>query len=184
VDVKILNEAGYDEAIYGLSLSHGVSQERAVEVAKKLAPKDGGHNKVLESIMLWINVEAPRYWWQEADTYRLSTKQSASTMHTIHKRLLEQGDFENNIDDAYLVVLNRALTDYRDSGSRHDLAFFKSLLPEGFLQQRVWVMSYKTARNIILQRHNHRMPGWQMFCNTVLETCEHPELLPGPPDWR
>ena len=89
--IEILGEAGYDAAIKGLSLSKGCTIERAKEVAVNLAPKDGGHNKILESIYIWIDIVAPRYWWQEADTYRISTKQSGSTMHTIQKRLLEKG---------------------------------------------------------------------------------------------
>ena len=53
------------------------------EISEKLHDKDEGHNKFLESIIIWAEVTAPRYWWQEADTYRLSTKQSESTMHTL-----------------------------------------------------------------------------------------------------
>lgn len=68
MQVKILREAGYEEAILGLSLSKGATIERAKEVAVQLAPKDGGHNKLLESIQAWLDVTAPRYWWQEADT--------------------------------------------------------------------------------------------------------------------
>jgi hypothetical protein len=66
VKIKILKEAGYDEAILGLSLSKGTSIERAKDVAVILSDKDGGHNKLLESIYIWLDVTAPRYWWQEA----------------------------------------------------------------------------------------------------------------------
>ncbi len=104
--ISILREAGYDEAILGLSLSYGTDIDTAKETAKRLAPKDGGHNKFLESIYLWLDITAPRYWWQEADTYRLSTKQSESTMHTILRRDLEQSDFEYVIDDFMLYTIN------------------------------------------------------------------------------
>ena len=77
--VEILKEAGYDEALLGLSLSYGTTIERAEEVAKKIASKNGGHNKFLESIIMWIDVTAPRYWWSQMDTYRMMTKQSQST---------------------------------------------------------------------------------------------------------
>ena len=89
MDVQIMAECGVVEAMVGLSLSYGVgkSYEEMLEVAKKLYNKDGGHNKFLESIVVWLNIDAPRYWWQQFDTYRVgTTKQSGSTMHTIMKR--------------------------------------------------------------------------------------------------
>ncbi|MCK9240314.1 hypothetical protein [Desulfocurvus sp.] len=53
-------------------------------MAEKLAPLDKGHNKVLESMCVWLDVRMPRYWWQEFDTYRVGvTKQSESTMHIL-----------------------------------------------------------------------------------------------------
>ena len=84
--VEVVNESGYTEALLGLSLSHNQPIENMADVALKLASKDGGHNKFLESIYIWLDITAPRFWWQEADTYRLSTKQSESTMHTMTNR--------------------------------------------------------------------------------------------------
>ncbi len=178
MDVLILKEAGYAEAIFGLSLSHGVSLERARDVALKLSAKDGGHNKVLESIYVWLNVVAPRYWWQEADTYRLSTKQSASTMHTIQKRPLTQNDFEQNIHPEALDTVNRLISFYNETKNVDVLVRLKNELPEGFLQRRIWVLNYKCLRNILLQRTTHRLPQWKYFCRHIRANIEHPELLP------
>ena len=64
MEVKILKECGYEEAIYGLSLSYNVTDLKKMrKVADNLAHKEGGHNKFLESIILWIEIDAPRYWW-------------------------------------------------------------------------------------------------------------------------
>jgi len=176
--VEILKEAGYEEAILGLSLSKGAKLDRAKEVAVILAPMDLGHNKVLEHIEVWLLVDAPRYWWQEADTYRLSSKQSESTMHTIHKRNLTQEDFESSILPAYLVHLNQLIDIYMKTKTVADLVKLKNAMPEGFLQRREWKMSYKTLRNILLQRTKHRLPQWHMLCDYVRKNIEHPELLP------
>jgi hypothetical protein len=161
--IKLLKKAGYKEAMLGLSLSFGTTIEKAEDVAETLKYKDGGHNKFLESIYIWLDITAPRYWWQEADTYRISTKQSESTMHTLHKRLLSQDDFEYPI---YLMTLNRLnglLTIYQQDKSIENLVALKNELPEGFLQRRIWVMNLKTARNIIVQRRKHKLPQWQEF---------------------
>ena len=176
--VYLLNEVGYVEAMIGISLSHGTSVEQAKQVAKNLSQKDGGHNKFLESIMLWFDVTAPRHWWQEADTYRISSKQSESTMHTIHRRDLVQEDFEGNIPDCVLELLNMRVQRYRADRTPDNLKYLKDLLPEGFLQRRIWVMSYKTLRNITRQRHDHRQPGWrEVFVPYAINTIQHPEFL-------
>ena len=176
--IIILHEAGYDQAIFGLSLSKGATIERAKSVAVNLSSKDGGHNKVLESICVWLDVTAPRYWWQEADTYRLSTKQSGSTMHTIQKTYLEQSDFEMPIFQPTLDNINVLIENYQLSQKVDDLVRLKNELPEGFLHERVWQMNYKCLRNILLQRTTHRLPQWKAFCRYIRENIQHPELLP------
>ena len=110
MEIRIMKEAGYWEAIEGLSLSYNTSEVRAIRAAYRLCSKDGGHNKFLESIQVWIDITAPRYWWQQFDTYRIGvTKQSESTMHTLMREPLTDENFEGNIseiDGNILVILN------------------------------------------------------------------------------
>ena len=169
ITVKVLREAGHEEALLGMSLSHGTCKDRAARAAR-LAPKQGGHNKFLESIILWLDVRAARYWWQQADTYRVATKQSESTMHTILKRPLMQGDFARLIHQPTLDRLNGLLQDQR-------FEQLKNELPEGFLQRRIWCMSYKTLQNICMQRQHHRLREWPEFVQQVLEQIERPEYI-------
>lgn len=179
IEVRVDHEAGYSQAIKGLSYSYQVhDHELSSRVAERLCGKDGGHNKFLESIMLWLDVRAPRYWWQEADTYRVgSTKQSKSTMHTIIKQIKSDPakiDELFEYDSLGIDQRNRIIS----AAQANDLLLVKRLLPEGFIQRREWVINYKTLRNIILQRRNHRLPHWQLFIADVLKQVEHPELLP------
>lgn len=175
--VKIIKEVGYNEAMIGLSLSYGTTVTKAEEVAIGLARKDGGHNKFLESIFVYLDVTAPRYWWQEADTFRISTKQSESTIHTIHKMILKQDNFELPIPMITLDYLNLLISKYKEHKTEYNLENLKNNLPEGFLQRRIWVVSYKTLRNIIIQRNNHKLSGWKMFCKVICENVENPEFL-------
>lgn len=170
IEVKVLREAGYKEALYGISLNKNQPISNMPRVAKRLAHFDGGHNKFLEQIEVWLEVRAQRHWWQEADTYRLSSKNSESTMHTLMNRELEQSDFARPIPGAYLSFLNNIM---REQG----LIELKDYLPEGFLQKRMWKMSYKTLRNIVNQRRNHKLPGWKTFVEEILKQVEHPEFL-------
>lgn len=190
ITVRLLAEAGYDAAMYGLSLSYKVATtgpDAMQEIATKLAPKDHGHNKFMEQIMTWWDIQAPRYWWQEADTYRLSSKSSESTMHTLVKEIqsIKQGEEQNYIDTNFesnsctmtqFELIRRAI----DSGLPIEL--IKSKVPEGFLQRRMWMLSYKELRHILLQRHTHRLPHWQVFCYEVMNQVVFPGLLGVPFD--
>lgn len=186
ITVKKVDEAGYDAALHGLAHNKKQEAEKMAAVAEKLAALDGGHNKLLESIVLWIDVRAPRYWWQEADTYRLSTKQSESTMHTLTAELLAI-DIHDADSVARFIADNfepdscsaATLAWIYQAAEQKDILGIKKKLPEGFLQTRMWSMSYKTLRNIILQRRTHRLPHWKEFIRQVLTVVDHPELLPG-----
>lgn len=169
--VKILKEYGYEEALLGISLSYNASLDRMPATAIRLTNKDKGHNKFLESICVWIDIDAPRFWWSEFDTYRVGvTKQSESTIHTITKRKLYQDDFEKPILDIYLEHLNVLI-------GKGDIEAIKNALPEGFLQRRIICTNYKALRGILLQRRDHKLSQWHVFCDAILANVEHPYLL-------
>lgn len=170
MNIAVLDEAGYEAALLGLSLSHNAPQERMPEVARRLAHKSGGHNKFLESMLVWLDVTAPRHWWQQADTYRLSTKQSGSTMHTLLKRPLTYADFDLPIMEAMLNRLNYLI-------EQRALEPLKNELPEGYMQRRIWCLSYKTLQNIAAQRAHHRNPGWAVLLDALRSQLQHPEFV-------
>lgn len=176
--VDVLEEAGYESALKGLALSYKQDKDMS-KVAKNLSDRDGGHNKFLEQIQVWLMVRAPRFWWQEADTYRLSSKSSESTMHTLIKEIVKADDLMYfGMENFNYPPSMEQLREIRTFAKAGDLATAKSVLPEGFLQRRMWLVSYKTLRNIIMQRRNHRLPHWQQFIADLLDQLEHPELLP------
>jgi hypothetical protein len=170
-----LDECGYDEAVLGFSLSYNSTVERSKELLQKYAFGKPGENKFLESIQVWLDVTAPRFWWQEADTYRLASKQSESTMHTLCKRKVTNDDFEYPLNDFYLCQVNLMIDLYRDK--KITISELKNCLPEGFLQRRIWTMNYKCLQNIYNQRKTHRLVEWQIFIHKILEQIHHPEFL-------
>lgn len=191
---RILNESGLDEALFGLGLSRGVTSDltfdefmrsdntgiylQLKDVAVRLADKDGGHNKFLESISIWLDITAPRYFWQEFDTYRVGvSKQSESTMYTLLSRELTQLDFVEHISEKVLEVVNSIIRNKAWS-KEEKRKRLKAILPEGFLQRRIVCTNYKTLRNILLQRRNHALDEWQEFCRFLVTRCKWSELLP------
>lgn len=177
------------EALFGIGLSFGLTSdmdrvrtlvhtpmyERLIKVARGLAHKQGGHNKFLETIMFTLDVDAPRYWWQEFDTYRVGvTKQSESTMHTMMSRPFRHEDFQHALPDHILESLNMLQGEFvlaKEKGDEEAMKdYFKTLkncLPEGFLQRRVVCINAKTLQNMYMQRKNHRLPEWRYFFDSI-----------------
>lgn len=183
--VKVLEERGYDLALRGMAYSYkdrahdpdawwgDEARERAAKRSVLLASKDGGHNKFLESIQIWIDVEASRAFWSEFDTYRVgTTKQSESTMHTLSKREPTLEDFEVGTPVEVVAAFHRVWKE-----AKGDINVLKLSLPEGFLQRRLVNTNYKVLRNIIAQREGHRLKWWGLFVGEVLKQVEHPEFL-------
>lgn len=183
MEIKVINESGYDQAALGFSLSYNTSLERTKEILRKYAFGIPGENKFLEQIVLWLDVTAPRFFWQEGDTYRAGvSKQSESTIHTLCKTYITKSCFEYpEISTEVTSILNDSIKKYssiKDKDEKKKVFLkIKNMLPEGFLQRRIWMMSYKTLQNIYTQRINHRLPQWQMFLSSVMEQIEHPEFI-------
>lgn len=182
---------GTYEALFGIGLSYGLTsgydtvrmsseiQDRLKKVAEALAWKEGGgHNKFLETITLILDVDAPRYWWQEFDTYRVGiTKQSESTIHTITKSRFDEYDFmDNDVDGHTLEVLNKVRDNYlkaEEAGDERMKEFYfrrlKCYLPEGYLQRRIISVNAKCLKNIREQRANHKLKEWRIFLGSIYQ---------------
>ena len=149
-------------------------------VLKANAPRNGGHNKFLEHIMVWLDIEAPRYFWSEFDTYRVGvSKQSESTMHTLQKRMMSTDDIEQT-SMLTKEIINQQVLLFNDLRSfvGVDIQDLKSVVPDGYKQRREVVLNYKVLAHIIVQRYNHRLPEWRFFIEEIYKMVEHPELLP------
>ena len=181
--VRVLCEAGFKEALFGLSFSYRALTPSEIngtknfidddlrflkfcKIAETLAFKQGGHNKFLESIQVWMLVRGSISFWKQFDTYRAGiTKQSESTMHTLKHRTLTSQDFtEETFCFANINNIN-------------DIDVLRDNLPSGFLECRVVNTNYKTLQNIIHQRKNHKSKKWNTFIEMLLQQVEHPEFL-------
>lgn len=122
------------------SSSCSVFSPKDLQLMSTLVKRGDEHAKVIRGIMVYAEINAPRFWWQEADTYRIGTERlsSESTMH-IHGKGL----------------------------SVEELLKMKSELTEGTMQKRVQMFSYQTLRRIYFQRRNHRLPMWHDFCKWI-----------------
>lgn len=191
MEIRLMRMEGLPEALFGIGLSYGLTSEYEVwddvpydrrmklqEIASKLCKAGAGEDKFLRQVVCWWDVRAPRYWWAEADTFKVGTvAQSESTMHTIMNRDLVQEDFEAPIHPGALKVLNLLIGDYKKSKNGHLFMQLKNDLPEGFLQRRIWTLNLANMKNIYRQRKNHRLPQWHTVCYAFRDAT--PDFLMG-----
>lgn len=144
--------------------------EKDLDLACRLVARGTEHRKFLRQIMVWVRLTVPRYVWQEVDTYKVSTtRNSCSTMNKLGHVDLDQHDFEDPIPNDVLENLNVLAKVLRESkrervkeGVRCSRVQLKNDLPEGYLQQAMYTMSYETALAMLLHRENHRLPQWRL----------------------
>ena len=178
-EVRVLREDGYEEAAYGFSLSYNTTIEKAKSLLERYAFGVPGENKFLETMSVTLDINAPRFWWQEYATYRVGiTTQSESTMHTLMKRELTQEDFFIPLRERTLHELNSEIRNYKNRLDKTvALVELKNLLPEGFMQRRISKVSYKSFAGMYHQRKSHRSWIWRDFLDGVLSNISHPEFI-------
>lgn len=154
--------------------------ENDMKLAKNLIKAGTEHCKFLRQIQVWANINMPRYWWSEFDTYHFNTKNSCSTMHKLFRedREIDIHDFMFNQNDRMILStivreLNSIRTEwllYKDMQNNEMindcLVRAKRILPEGFLQLRTVNTNYAELMSIYHQRKHHRLKEeWiDIFC--------------------
>lgn len=187
MQVDVLKEEGYDEALMGMAFSYKdralephewwkVQKERAVARSVKLVDLGPSHAKFLRQINIWMIVNAPRAFWSEFDTYKVGTvANSESTMHTLAKRAPTYEDFEEGTTKQTMDCFISQWADIK-----HDITQLKENLPEGYLQRRMVTMNYEVVRNIIHQRGDHRYKRWGKFISDLTSQLQYPQFLTKP----
>lgn len=136
---------------------------------------DPSHYKFIRMIQVWVDIKAPRYFFSEFDTYKISTvANSQSTMHRLMKDGISKEDldyewgFDKYLDDemtGIIGTINTIINIYQTeelSQEEKEKYFIaaKSFLPECYMQTRTVNLNYQVLRNMYNQRKNHRLPHW------------------------
>lgn len=151
-----------------------------LQLAQRLVIAGGEHSKFMRMIHVSADVDMPRYWWSEEDTYHFNVKNSCSTMHKLlnNKEPITRELFiycEEDLDIVNKVIerLEELRVQYMEETEYNKktrlLVRAKRLLMEGFLQMRTLDTNYAELRNEYFQRRNHRLKEeWSdIFCTWV-----------------
>ena len=148
------------------------------------------NSKFLRMIHAQVCITAPLYWWKEMDTYKVgTTANSTSTMHRIANYPITMDCFEMDDFDNYVTVTNnnfdqdcinfiwgdviRICEELRQKyNETKDKRYWKELirlLPESWLQTRMFDCDYATLRNIYCWRVKipHKLTEWKQFGDWV-----------------
>ena len=160
--------------------------ENDLSLAVRLCAAGSDHRKFIRQIFVSMDITAPMYWWKEFDTYKIGTvANSTSTMHKLHAKPLEPGDFSTDhltpVSLAeferyvgYLETVRQRYVAGKDKADWYDLI---QLLPSSYNQMRTVTMNYEVLANIYYARRNHKLDEWHTLCAAILELPYARELL-------
>lgn len=209
MEFKTLSICGFDPALKGMRLplkSHHKADSyydendmfvigpNDYDLMKRLWKGGTEHRKFLRQISVWVEINAPRYWWSEWDTYRIGTSaNSESTMHTLLKEDLDYSEFEwplfegsdwdieaefKNYINLLKTVRDRA-NECTGTDKERMQQMLKGMLPESFLQKRMVCLNYEVLATMYRQRKKHRLPQWREGFTSWVKTLPYHEFITG-----
>lgn len=154
--------------------------------------------KALRQLQVILEVEAPLYWWKQADKYQVGTvTNSESTMHTITKKEFQLSDFSydnfvaehrnfykvsedfklemkeeiktTDFMQGIIKYLNDLRKNYLETKDKRYWTAIIQFLPESYNQTRTLSLNYEVLLNIYFQRRNHELEEWRIFCIWLIE---------------
>lgn len=175
------NEEGEYTGVGDLCIYIG---ENDMKLAQTLIKAGSEHCKFMRMIHVAVDVDMPRYWWSESDTYHFNTKNSCSTMHkllnnnepiTLDAFVFCEEDIDwwtytvNKLESLRLEYKEIQRTIKDNEKMNRLLVRAKRMLPEGFEQMRTWDTNYAELRNMYFQRRHHRLKEeWiDTFCKWI-----------------
>jgi len=154
-----------------------------------LATKDGNgaHNQFLTGIRVNFDLTFTNKAWVEAERYRfLEFVSSQSTMHRITKFNLDEQYIEY-VDLRIIDIMQEKVNEYNIWAEEPEVILndfniskevYNKLLkqkyleilysnPAGFKITARMATNYRCLRNIYIQRKDHRLPEWRVFCDWI-----------------
>lgn len=178
----------YDEEMNKLLFKDFNIGDNDLNLMKRLSKAGNDHGKYLRMITVYLDVNAPLYWWKEFDTYKVgTTANSCSTMHKVHSKEFTLDDFSHEhlspISMGLLKVVIGHLNEYRDAynkGLNNKEYWWQliQLLPSSYNQLRTVTLNYQVLKNMYHSRKNHKLNEWRDFCKWI-ETLPYSELITG-----
>ena len=158
-----------------------------LDLMTKLRNAGTDHRKFMRMITVYVDINAPLYWWKEFDTYKVGTvANSCSTMHKIHAKEFEMDDFSHEhlwngsrmCLRMTIDLLNEARKNFLESKEKDWWWQMIQLLPSSYNQKRTVMLNYEVLANIYKSRKDHKLDEWHDFCHWI-ESLPYSQLITG-----
>lgn len=150
--------------------------KRAIKLANA---KGGGHNQFLTGMLVSFDLSFTNKGWVEAERYVfLNFVSSQSTMHRISQMDIQKM-CSDRVDPRIVDIVNEKIDKYNETKSLEDYRDLLDNLPSGLILTARMTTNYRCLRNIVEQRHSHRLEVWKQFCEELRELPLSKELIFG-----
>ena len=145
----------------------GIIGEKDKDLMIRLSNAGTDHRKYMRMITVYLDINAPLYWWKEYDTYKVGTvANSCSTMHKIQAKEFVIDDFSH--EHLNSESINKILMPTIEMLNQYRLKFIETkdkdywwqmiqLLPSSFNQKRTVLLNYEVLANIYKSRNGHKL---------------------------
>ena len=175
--------------------------KRGHGLSKACDTGNGAHGQFMTGIRVSFDLTFTNKAWVEAERYRfLEFVSSQSTMHRITKFNLRE-QYNEYVDPRIIDIMEEKVAEYNiiqkdieyiklhDSDYLNNASYqilkekstqkYLEILysnPAGFNLTARMTTNYRCLKNIYIQRKNHRLPEWRVFCKWI-ETLPYIEEL-------
>lgn len=179
-----------------------------LKLMNQLASGGPVHAKYRRYIDVFVDINAPLYFWKEFKTYRKGKDfvdeenfydydgdhviedyiemNSCSTMHKIHDRELTIDDFScdhlglDSMDMIKKVIelMNYYREQFIETKDKHAWWQLIQLLPSSYNQRRTVKLNYEVLAAMYHWRKGHKLDEWKAFCRWI-ESLPYSELITG-----
>ena len=143
------------------------------DLMRRLCKGGPVHAKFRRMIVVYVDINAPFYWWKEFDTYKVGTvANSCSTMHKIHSRDLTRDDFSHEklsvpgkqLLDAVIDFINHNRRMFIATNDKNYWENMIQMLPTSYNQKRTILFNYEVLSNMYHSRLFHKLEEWHKIC--------------------
>lgn len=159
--------------------------KRAQKLAAASVKDNSAHGQFLTGIRVAFDLTFSNKAWVEAERYRfLEFVSSCSTMHRITKFNLDE-QYNEYVDKRVIKIMKEKVQEYNNFEDKTTDAAKRKYLeilytnPAGFELTARMTTNYRCLKNIYMQRKNHRLPEWQLFCQWIETLPYAKELIIG-----
>lgn len=159
--------------------------ERAMRLTRACDVSNQAHGQYMTGIRVAFDLTFSNKAWVEAERYRfLEFVSSQSTMHRITSFDLSK-QYNSYVDPRIIAIMKEKVAEYkwiketlekatyeedREMLEKKAAEKYLEILysnPAGFKITARLTTNYRCLRNIWLQRKNHRLPEWKIFCKWI-----------------